>query len=646
MFEVENADFIADKLAAELLPNQEYREACKNAQEAIERRRRAEIAAGIESSEGLIELDVDWALHAQQDDLWQLCVADNGDGMTRAELERYMTTLAVTGANRNQSITGNQGMGLKIAGPTRHKEGVLIRSMKDGQRTMIQIGWTGREYAAKALNDHGDVVVEVPEELFPEFIVEQGSGTVVTFLGSEEGANTVVPGDRSRIWLTKYLHQRFFRMGQDSSKLMVRQPAKEESEWPATREEAESANYFNRTEVVGTGGLWDQYADREGAGKRGAVDLPGLPSAAIPPARMHWWILPPSGKGSDLTSRTYGGGSLAILFQNELHDWRTSGQANPFFARLGIIFGKQRICFVLEPIGEGTASDFARAHVLVNGRPVFETDAWAVWADQFRDPSRMPEAIKQTVVEEQQRLHEEDPDRAKRINTRLKEVFSMLRPPRARRDPRGKTKASGDEVAGSGGDEGAAFETPIGPGPRPRGGESPQGIGALLPQVGDDGDQASEVFSLLKLTPRWVTEEEAENLTIVNANGKGLRDRAAAVAGVDGLTASELLLNLEFRGYKSILEHLNDWGNPDGDDSTATAIEANTQEWIEQKMVEAVTGLRQLQNGSTWTPTAYDSALSPVSLTAAFMADRYHTVREVKRLIGPLRQKAPAASTD
>ena len=39
----------------------------------------------------------------------------------------------------------------------------------------------------------------------------------------------------------------------------------------------------------------------------------------------------------------------------------------------------------------------------------------------------------------------------------------------------------------------------------------------------------------LKLNPRWVTEAEAESMTIVNANGKGLRDRAAALAGVDGL---------------------------------------------------------------------------------------------------------------
>lgn len=646
MFKVENADFIADKLAAELLPNQEFREAAKNAEEAIERRRRAEESRSLKPADGLIEFDVDWALHEQEPSAWYLCVADDGDGMSRFELEKYMTTLAVTGANQNQSITGNQGMGLKIAGPTRHKEGVLIRSLKDGQRTMIEIGWNGREYAPKPLNQTtGDFVVEVPEELFPDFILKRGSGTVVTFLGADPGANTVVPDRRAKIWLTKYLHQRFFRLGGNGIKVMVRQPAKDVSEWPQTREAADSADYFNKTTIIGTGGQWDRYADRDGADRRGAVDLPGRPSAGIPPARLHWWILPPPGPGNDLTSRTYGGGSLAILFQNELHDWRTSGQANPFFARLGIIFGKQRIGFVLEPVGETIASDFARSHVLVEGRPVFETDAWAVWADQFRDPDKMPEVIKETVAEEQERLHEEDPDRAKRIRDRLKEVVSMLRPRRARRDPNGPTRASGEEVVGSGPGSGASFQAPIGPGPGPAGGNSSRGIGSVLPQIDDDGEKASEIASTMKLTPRWVNEKEAEGLTIVNADGNGLRDRAAAVAGMDGLTAGELLLNLEFRGYKSILQHLNDWGNPDGDDAIAAAIEGNTQEWIEQKMVEAVTGLRQLQNGSTWTATAYDAALSPLSLTSAFMADRYHTIREVKRMVGPLRRKS-ATTTD
>ena len=59
---------------------------------------------------------------------------------------------------------------------------------------MVQIGWTGLEYDLVPLNDNGDVVVDVPEELFPDFILEQGSGTIVTYLGNTPKENTVVPG--------------------------------------------------------------------------------------------------------------------------------------------------------------------------------------------------------------------------------------------------------------------------------------------------------------------------------------------------------------------------------------------------------------------------------------------------------------------
>ena len=59
--------------------------------------------------------------------------------------------------------------------------------------------------------------MDVPAELFPDFINEQGSGTVVTYLGNEEGANTVVPEGMPRVWLFKYRLQRFFRLGMGSS---------------------------------------------------------------------------------------------------------------------------------------------------------------------------------------------------------------------------------------------------------------------------------------------------------------------------------------------------------------------------------------------------------------------------------------------
>ena len=641
MFRVHNADFIADKLAGELLPDQEHREVYKNGEEAIVRR-----LADSPEGDGRIEFDVDWALHSETG-IWAVCAADDGDGMTRAELDRYMTTLAVEGANQNQSITGTTGMGLKIAGPTRHKQGVLIRSLKDGEFSMVQVGWNGTEYDKIPLGPNGEEIVSVSEDMFPEFIREQGSGTVVTFLGSEEGDNTFQPAGRPKNWLFKYLHQRFFRLSENNIEVFVRVPSGEESEWPNTRAEAdermrgEGGKSFNLQRVRGTATRWDEASAKLGDDFRGSVDVPGDASSDIPAARVHWWVFPT--EGVDVSTRTASPGSLAVLFQNELHDWRQNNQANPYFARLGVLFGKSRIGFIIEPLGSTISSDFARAHVLVGGTNVFESDAWLTWAEQFR--ALMPEKIKDTMVEEQDRLQEDDPDRARRIRDRLKDVMSMLRPRRFRRDENGNLVAGGTRTTGPGVGDGAVFDRSVGPGPR-RSTKKTRGIGSALSQVdASDSEPASEVFTLLKLTPQWVRESQAESISIVNGNGKGLHDRAAALAGEDGATADILLLNLDFRGYQALLAAINEWANADGDDEIAAKIEQFTQEWVEQKMVEAVNGLRQLENGSTWTATNFDDALSPSALTAAFMADRYHTLREVKRQVGPLRAGAPAAAS-
>jgi hypothetical protein len=640
MFSVENADFIADKLASELLPNQEFREVAKNAEEAVARRM---LTDGV--SDGRIEFDVDWPM-LEATGQWFVCCADSGDGMTRVELQRYMTTLAVQGAGRNQSLRGNQGMGLKIAGPTRHKKGLLIRSLKDGEATMVQIGWNGEEYGLIPLGPADELIVHVPEDMFPEFIRSKGSGTVVTFLGSTEDANTFLPPGQPRGWLFKYLHQRFFRLSDDGTEVLVRVPSGDEDEWPRTYEEANErqrgvgGRSFNLSKVRGTASIWDDAADRQGEDQRGAVDLPGDAGSDIPTARMHWWILP-TGAGTDVSSRTASGGSIAVLYQNELHDWRTSSQANAFFARLGILFGKPRIAFILEPLGSTISSDFARAHVLVGGTPVFESDAWLLWSEQFR--ASLPEAIRETMLDEQARLEAEDPDRARRIRDRLKDVMSLLRPRRFRRSPDGPARAGGPSVSGPDGGPGEAIDRPVGPGQRGRGTHA-RGIGAVLTQVEPDGEPTNEVFAMLNLEPRWVSEREAETFPIVNGNSKGIQDRAAALAGEDGATAGILLLNRDFRGYQTIIAAVNDWANPDGDDTKAAAIEAAAQEWVEQKMVEAVNGLRQLENGSTWLPTHFDDALSPVALTAAFMADRYHTLREVKRAVGSIRHSRAATA--
>jgi hypothetical protein len=637
MFHVENADFIADKLATELLPNQEFREVLKNALEAVERRMRADGS----QDDGRIEFDVDWNLHAQAG-RWYVCCVDNGDGMSRSELEKYTTTLAVQGAGGNQSIRGHQGMGLKISGPTRHKKGILIRSCKNDERTMVQVGWDGNEYGLIPIGSNDELVTHADASIFPDLIGKQGTGTVVTFLGNIDKDNTFVPSGRPRGWLFKYLNTRFFRLSKDGIEVLVRVPTGDEEDWPHTAQEAlertrgRGGRSFNLTVVDGTGKIWDEASEKQGEGWHGVVSLQGNPVSGIPPADLHWWVLP--GAGTDVSSRTASGGSLAVLYQNELHDWRTSNHANPYFARLGVLFGKTRIAFVLEPKGAAITSDFARAHVLVGGESVLEGEAWLVWTEQFR--SEMPERIRQTMAEEQARLEAEDPDRAKRIRERLRSVMQLLRPRRFRRNQQSPVRAI-TEVVGAGSGTGPVAESPSGetePKSRTNTGRG-RGIGALLSQLDEQvGEPATETTSNVNLHPQWVTEEESEKFSLVKGNANGLHDRAAALAGTDGRTANILLLNRDFRGFQAILAAVNEWANAEGDEDKAKKIYSVACEWVEQKMIEAVLGLRQLENGKTWITEHYDEAMSPVALTAAFMADRYHTLGEVKRAVGALRQ--------
>lgn len=633
MFKVGNADFIADKLAAELLPDQEYREVYINGIEAIGRRQQAD-----GSSDGRIELDVDWSmLHGEDGALnWFISCADDGDGMTRHEIERYTTTLAVEGAGKSQSLTKNQGMGLKISGPTRNHQGVLIRSLKNGEAWAVQIGWTGSEYDLIPIGDGGATMAQVTTETFPEFIRNRGSGTVVTFLGMKKGDNTFRPLRKSKGWLFKYLNQRLLRASDNGVDVFVRVPSRDESEWPTTREEAGELKSFNLQRVKGTGNIWDDVASRDGGENVGSVDLAGIPEDNIPAARIHWWVMP----NDDASTRTAGPGSLAVLYQNELHDWKVGAHANQVFARLGVIYAKNRIGFVVEPLGSTVSSDFARAHVLVGGTPVFESEAWNVWSEQFRE--NMPERIEEANREEANRLSEDDPDRARRIEGRLKDIYNLLKPRRFRRDPEGSSSGTGD-VTGPGSDQGATVLVPIGTGKRNKS-KGPRGIGSVLEQaVADEGEAATEVYSFITLDVKWVTEKEAEGKTLVAGASGGLEDRAAALVGEDAASATTLFINSDFRGYQTILAAVNEFANPEGDEFKAQAIDDVTREWVQQKLIETVTGLRQLENSSTWLASSFDEALSPAALTAAFMADRYHTLQEVKRAAGKLKAAPTAA---
>src|SRR5215211_7061804 len=121
-----NFGFLLDLLGRDCSPLQYLRELNQNAAEAILRT----------GGTGLITWDVDW-LSFDLGGPMKLCVVDNGDGMTGEEMIRFINQLSST--QSQQSLTGNYGVGAKIAAATKNPAGVIYQSWKDGNGYMIAL---------------------------------------------------------------------------------------------------------------------------------------------------------------------------------------------------------------------------------------------------------------------------------------------------------------------------------------------------------------------------------------------------------------------------------------------------------------------------------------------------------------------------
>ncbi len=75
---------------------------------------------------GQIIWDVDWVLYDLGDGPMKVCVVDTGDGMTGVEMLQFINQLSSSGSK--QSLTGNYGVGAKIAAGTKNPAGVIYQS--------------------------------------------------------------------------------------------------------------------------------------------------------------------------------------------------------------------------------------------------------------------------------------------------------------------------------------------------------------------------------------------------------------------------------------------------------------------------------------------------------------------------------------
>lgn len=592
--QVDNVGFMLDRLGRDCAPLQFLRELTQNSIEAILRN---------PSGQGQIVWDVDWNLY-DLEGVYKLSIIDDGDGMTGAEMVKYINHLSSSGSE--QSLQGNFGVGAKIAAATRNPAGLVYTSWRDGEGSMIHL-WKDPDSGKYGLRqfelpdgsyDHSAPVDDV---LRPD-LIEQ-SGTMAVLLGHRDEDDTMKAPEGAPSpsrWIARYLNTRYFQFPEG---IEVR--AREGWENPRSDRDR---NLLRR--LMGQ----RQYLD-EHAAAMGAVELQG--------ATAHWWILRDEQALSQNSGYIASSGHVAALYQNELYEMQTARAGVARLQNFGIYFGYNRVVIYVEPTVDELAitPNTARTHLLVDGEEL----PWANWAAEFR--SKTPEDLRALVEEVAE--SSQDRDHRQAIRERLKQIRELFKLSRYRPTPRGEYFVD-DDADAQGGVPGAS-------------GNKRKGKGS----GGGRGGRVGEIYALF-LSDR--SAKRAENLDadrFPEVQWVSVKDGTRAMnfmedrAGFYSAQTNVLQINADFRAFRDMVDR---WCHQYSDvPGAASTVEETVREWFEQTLVETVWGVQALQGAREWTSDDISNALSEEALTAAVMP-RYHVDISVKRALGSklgkLRERA------
>jgi hypothetical protein len=166
---------------------------------------------GIESPRVSDPLIIRWE-PCKYGDFMKLSVLNNGRGMSPQELER-LADMAWSGSNKQQGLTGNKGIGARVAGLKNNKYGVVYVSCYGGSVYSIRLCYVPAidAYAAQQFSDDS-IVIDISDQFTK---AQRGSDWVrVIFLGNSREADTTKEiGSRRRVgWLPGDITHRFFRI--------------------------------------------------------------------------------------------------------------------------------------------------------------------------------------------------------------------------------------------------------------------------------------------------------------------------------------------------------------------------------------------------------------------------------------------------
>jgi hypothetical protein len=584
---VHNIGFLLDRLGQDCHPLQYLRELTQNSIEAI-------LRSGVP---GEIVWDVDWTAF-DLDGVLKLSVTDTGDGMTGEEMVRFLNQLS--SSVTPQSLSGNYGVGAKIAASTRNRAGVLYLSWKHDEGSMINL------YRDKATGQYGlkqwqhqdgsyAHFLPIEDDVRPELI--QSHGTKVVLLGHHEGTDTMQapPSAPSPSrWISKYLNTRFYRFPEG-----ITLRAREGWEYPRTDKDR---NYL-RT-LTGQQAYLAQHSAASG-------------EVELNDAMVHWWILKDEPAIANNSGFIESAGHVAALYQNETYEMATARAGMSRLQQFGVTFGYRYVVIYIEPHeanGKALTTNTSRTSLLMDNEPL----PWTDWAAEFRE--KLPPEIAKLVAEKAAAAS--NTDHSNSIRDRLKEIMDLFKISRYRPTPGGATLVDEERRARGGRTAELLHRDSLLPSETGKQGQAGGGAGnlyAIFEKIGGTPSKRirPDPFPLVK----WVSVIDG-----TREHGD-MEDRAAKFLADQNL----LLVNGDFRVFGDMASFFvkEFEGVPGIADLARDAVRG----WFEQALVETVIGIQGLMNSKEWSQTEIDSALSEESLTTAVM-QRYHVHFAVKRELG------------
>jgi len=413
---------------------------------------------GLEHGATRIEFGPEWEGVAANG-VYRMMYADDGCGMSRDDLRRYMRNLG-EGGKQVGGPHDNYAMGSRMSLLPWNQAGVVVISVKDGNPSMVKL-----MFDPDAKNGDGEYILEEVEvetedgefsrstvyepyfddelgfdwaDVIPDFVVKSGHGTVFVLLG-KSGREDTVMGDSAKAESQRHLGRKYFNTRfwslPDHVTMNVFEMPEDRSKWPKSKTD-DSAHRQNRR--VRGARHFTEFETKAGESivqSSGVVDLPDR-------TRVHWWLR--SAERAETGGIGMSSGFIALLYRDELYSLATadkddgdaSGGASTY-RQFGISSDsmRRRITLLVEPPeydeASGTAgvapstgrADLYWMGVGQNPRSLKPGD-WAQW---FSD--QMPQEIVDAVSAESLVNADDDnrQERFKRVADRLGKRWRIKR---------------------------------------------------------------------------------------------------------------------------------------------------------------------------------------------------------------------------